>query len=253
MKGKALRRALQTSDVIRVGSEVPLIQDTTELITPQTAEEMLTRNKNNRPINWQAVEKWANVMASGGWKLHSQGIILDDQGNILTGQTRLWAVVYGGVGVYMRVSRGSPSDTANVIDRGRPQSSRDLATRRTERRHGPTEASIARCVCVLRGKTKPTADDIADILTGKDNILKAICETSIGAKKTKSMLMVLGAICNASSDRTSAVRLTKNLQALSGELEMSLLPYIAAACWGKGAAFGMALEKARAIVDKNAA
>ena len=127
---------------------------------------------------------------------------------------------------------------------------RSLSTRRTERRHGPTEASIARCVCVLRGKLKPTTDDIAEVIVMKNPILKAIGETSIGGKKTKSMIMVFGAICNACSDGEAAVRLTKNSPSLSSELEMELLPYEASMCWGKGASFGMALDRARVIVAR---
>lgn len=244
---RSLRRALASSDAIRVNAHLPLIQDATELVTPAMAEEMLKKNKRNRPVNWNEVEKLSKIMRAGKWQLHAQGIILDSAGNILTGQTRLWAVVYSDTSVYMRISRGSPTESAFVIDRGRPQSARDLSSRRTDRKHSPTEASIARCVCVLEGITKPTADDISVVLTNKDSALRMIMETAKGTNKTKAAMMILGAICEISEDSDVARRLTRRVQQLSEELEHALLPYFAEKCWNKGVAFGMALEKAKTI------
>ena len=166
LKGKALRRALETTDVLRVNADVPLIVTTTELITPTIAKDMLRRNPHNRPINWSKVEEYAETMRVGRWRLHDQGIMLDTADNVLTGQKRLWAVIKAGVNVYMRISRGNPPETAAVIDRGVPQSSRDLAARETGRLHSPTEASLARAILVLRGNLKPSADVIAAVLLG---------------------------------------------------------------------------------------
>lgn len=247
MKGKALRRALETKDITRVGASIPLIEDCTEFITPEIAQEMLTRNRNNRPVNWNKVEEYSKIMAKGEWKLHAQGIILDGNGNIITGQTRLWAVVYSGRGVYFRVSRGTPKDTANLIDRGRPQSARDLATRQTEKKHSPTEASMARCIAVLRGVSKPTIDQIAAILVEKQGYIATALKESAGTKKTKSVIMVLAAMCEAESDR-SIQDLSKRASYYAEKLEDRLKPHSAEECWNKGTAFGMALEQARKVI-----
>ena len=162
MKGKALKRALEV-DPIRAGGDIPLITDKTELITPTVAQEMLRANKDNRPINWKKVEEYSDAMVRGEWKLHAQGIVLDEGGNILTGQKRLWAVIYADVSVYMRVSRGNPKDTAKLLDRGDPQSARDLASRGTGRWHSPTESSIARACAALTGNMRPSKTQLADI------------------------------------------------------------------------------------------
>ena len=166
MKGKALRRALASSDALRINTEkdVPLIVTTTELITPTIAKEILKNNKKNRPVNWHKVEEYAATMREGRWRLHDQGIMLDTDGNVLTGQKRLWAIINADVNIYMRVSRGNPPDTAHIIDRGVPQSARDLAARDTGRMHSPTEASLARAILALNGNLKPSADDIAAVL-----------------------------------------------------------------------------------------
>jgi hypothetical protein len=248
MKGRALRRALMTTDVIRINSDIPAITDTTELISPEDAKQMLKRNARNRPVNWNKVEEFAAIMRRGDWKLHPQGIILDPEANILTGQTRLWAIVHAGVAIYMRVSRGSPADTAFVIDRGRPQSARDLSTRKTERKHSPTEASIVRCICVLRGQPKPSVDEIAHVIVEKDAILREVLKQCAGTKKDKALLMILGAIAETCDTVEAASSLASKSRVLADCLEQSLLPYSVQSCWGRGVSFGMAMRKAQEAV-----
>ena len=249
LKGKSLRRALTTVDSIRVNSSVPLIQDKTELISPDEAKEMLKKNKNNRPVNWRKVEEFSDIMRRGDWKLHPQGIILDKDGNILTGQTRLWAIIYAETSVYMRVSRGTPKDCAFVLDGGRPQSARDLSSRRTERRHSPTEASIARAVCILRGIARPNPDEIASVLTEKDEILSQIHKDCKGTEKTKTLLMVLGVVAELSKTRANVSAYAPRIPGIADKFEQALLPYKASSCWNRGVSFGMAMQKAQAIVE----
>jgi hypothetical protein len=245
---KAMKRAMTTSDALRINADVPLITDTTELITPEDAQEMLNRNQHNRPVNWNKVEEFAEIMRRGEWQFHPQGIILDPTGNIITGQTRLWAVVYAECSVYMRVSRGCPAEHASVIDRGRPQSARDLSTRKTERKHSPVEASMARCVAVLRGNNKPDTDCIAAVLVEKDAVLRRILKETAGGKKDKAMLMILGAIAETVTSEEEAAHRVMNARLLADKLESELLPYSAASCWGRGVSFGMALRKALVMV-----
>ena len=164
-KLKGMKRAAQSADAHRLSGDIPLIVDTTELITPEVAEKMLQKNKANRPISWPKVEQYKKMMLEDKWHFHSQGIILDETGNILTGQKRLWAVAMSGIAQYFRVSRGTPAQLAHLIDRGTPQSARDLASRKTERKHSPTENSICRAWYAIEGNLKPTADDIAFKLT----------------------------------------------------------------------------------------
>lgn len=249
MKGKALRRAIHTADAIRVNAPVPLITDSTELITPEIAREMLKRNQRNRPINWRSVERMAETIKRGEWQLHAQGIILDADQNIITGQTRLWAIIYSEKPVYLRVSRGTPREAANVIDRGRPQSARDLSSRSTQRRHSPLEASVARCVCVLRGQLRPTADQIASTLTEKNAVIATVCSMAKGVHKSKSSVMVLGAIAERFDDPASAEQATKRLDDLQSALDIALHPLTGTQCWGKGPGFRMALERAQNVLD----
>lgn len=249
MKGKALRRALETKDVYRINADVPLIVDTTELISPDTAYEMLDKNKNNRSINWRKVEEYAQLMKDGKWELHAQGIVLDTEGNVLTGQKRLWAIIYSGKNIYMRVSRGNPSQVARLLDRGNPQTARDLATRETGRKHGPVEGSIARGILAFNGKLKPSVDEMADMIEKNADIVNDVLETSKGIKKTKGIVMLLAAI---SMERVSKVKdLVGDIESMCNKLCNMLRPETPETCWNKKAAFTLAMKHAVEIVKEH--
>lgn len=50
---KAYRRASQTKDAARLTVDLPLIVDTTELITPEKAEEILKHNPTPNTLRWK--------------------------------------------------------------------------------------------------------------------------------------------------------------------------------------------------------
>jgi hypothetical protein len=248
MKGKALRRALATSHVDRITEDIPLITDQTEVITPERAYEFLARNENNRPINWKKVEEYAAIMKAGGWKLHAQGIILDGDGNVLTGQKRLWAVIHANVSVRMRVSRGSPKDTAALIDRGDSQSARDLASRVSGRKHSPTESSIARAILAARGRQRPSADETAEIMSQHSKELAVVIAAAATVKKTRAVTMLLAAIVVVDCTNEARAEMAARMSVLTSRLANALAPQTAEDCWGKGAAFGLAMAHAIKIV-----
>ena len=238
LKGRALKRALKTNSHHRL-YDVPLITDSTEYITPDIAEKMLGKNKNNRPINWNKVEEYRRLMEEGKWKLHSQGIILDEKGNILTGQKRLWAVIYSGTGQYFRVSKGCPADTASLIDRGTPQSNRDLASRQTERKHSPTEASIVRALLAIKGKIKPTPDEMAEMMVRYSDSLLQVIEKTKGVRKTKTRVVMIAALIH--KDKLEKIG---ELQMLAEKLDAQLSPYGIKKYWNRGGAFELLMNKA---------
>ena len=246
-KGNWKTRALATKDADRIYNDIPLITDETELITPDIAKGMLVKNKKNRPINWNKVEEFTKSMEAGEWKLHSQGIILDEKGNILTGQKRLWAVIYSNTSQYMRISRGCPSDAVNFIDRGSPQTPRDLASRRTERKHAPTEVSMARAILAINGIIRPSYDKLSDIIIEYSDIFSEAIRNTKGLKKTKTTLMILAAICYRYKQKGLSELKFGTTEFLSKRLEKELLPMDVDRCWNKGAAFTLAMEKALRI------
>lgn len=250
MKGKSLKRALKTSDAYRVGTNLPKITSKTELITPELAYEMLLKNEDNRPINWRKVEEFAETMRRGKWELHGQGIVVDVKGNLLTGQKRLWAVIYAGINVYMTVSYGNPQSAARLLDRGVPQSATDLASRGTGRKHKPMESSIARAMLALDGLLQPSKDALANEIEENAKHSTWAISATTGTRKTKSVLMILAAICRESKTETKIRRLCQDIDKLSEELSVVILPQTIKQCWGRGAAFSLAMGHARDIVKK---
>lgn len=250
---KAMRRALETKDAYRLGTNLPLITDETEFITPDKAKEYLLRNHHNRPVNFRKMDEYVRIMKAGKWELHSQGIIFDEKGDLLTGQTRLYAVVHSGVGVYMRVSRGNPRRIVNLLDRGRPQSARDLAARATGRggdddRISPLEASIARAMCVLEGTPRPSIDQLGDMIARNSDRGRIIVAETKGKQKTRGMMMILAAVCFIAKSEAEVKQITIHSEQLAEKLETVLMPHKPEKCWGKGVAFSMAMEQARLLV-----
>ena len=245
LKGKALKKALKTKDQHRLAG-IPLIQDQTILITPELAQKMLLKNKNNRPVNWNKVREYRRKMEAGEWEFHAQGIILDEKGNILTGQKRLYAVQQSGLPQYFRVSKGSPQKTAEYIDRGVAQSSRDLARRKTGRDHAMAEQGIARALYAIEGKNKVTLDEVYQKIVEYNEKFEYAIEQTKGVKKTKEMMMIIAALCHLDS----LEELLGSADILIKEFKQELHPSEVDQCWNKGAAFAMAMKIAVNVCKK---
>lgn len=103
------------------------IRTETTLVTPEKAQAWLTRNElNTRPLNTRRVQRFANSMRNNDWVLTHQGIAFDSDGNILDGQTRLYAVVESGMDVLMRVTYNVDPSVFGFIDVGGPRSVGDV-------------------------------------------------------------------------------------------------------------------------------
>lgn len=252
MKKRATRRAIETKDALRLIEDgIPLIQDSNEHITPAIAEEMLKRNENNRVINWNAVNKIVKQMKAGEWEFHAQGIILDGKNNILTGQKRLWAVVLGGIPHWFRVSRGSPSHTGRLIDRGIPQTSRDLASRGTKRKHSPIEDKMAKEILAIRRVVSPTLDEVANIMASYSNEFSVAMLSTKGTKKIKAVIMVMAALCYINNDDEINESAFVMVPELAKELEQKVYPILIKDCWRRPAAHFMVMETAVGLCQRS--
>lgn len=95
-------------------------------ITPDLAMKWLETNDNNRPVSAVRVQQLAKDMTDGVFELTHQGIAFDDDGKLIDGQHRLWAVVESKKTVTMFVCFGLPrSEVVHYIDDGRPRSMAD--------------------------------------------------------------------------------------------------------------------------------
>jgi hypothetical protein len=97
-----------------------------ERITKESAIKMLENNKNNRNVLQTRIKRYAQDMRSGLWITNGETIKIDEDGNILDGQHRLYAVVETGITIECYVIRGLPRSCFNTIDIGAPRSSASI-------------------------------------------------------------------------------------------------------------------------------
>lgn len=97
------------------------IRSAVEKITPEIATKILEEakeNVQNRNVTDTHVQWLASQMTSGKWALNGESIILDDEGQLLDGQHRLWAVVNCGITIESLVTRGVERKSFVTIDTG---------------------------------------------------------------------------------------------------------------------------------------
>lgn len=100
-------------------------------VTPEMAKQWLEMNmSNNRPVMKSTVHSYARMMRNGKWNLTHQGIAFDENGELIDGQHRLYAVVEANIPVTMNVSRNVhrvPGETF-TIDMGRKRTYANIVT-----------------------------------------------------------------------------------------------------------------------------
>jgi len=94
-------------------------------ISPEEAARLLEANAGNRRLDKSTVERYADAMRRGEWKLSHQGVAIDRDGNLLDGQHRLAAIVRSGVTVRMAVARQVDREAFSVLDTGKRRSAGD--------------------------------------------------------------------------------------------------------------------------------
>lgn len=95
------------------------------LMTAQTAQAILKRNTENRPIRWDSVARFCQLMEEGRWKLTTDAIGLDVNGRMVNGQHRLEALTRTCEPQWFLVKINVEPDAFPVIDSGRPRSPAD--------------------------------------------------------------------------------------------------------------------------------
>lgn len=109
-----------------------------ETITPEQADDLLSRNDSNRGISDGTVDTYARQMESGDWEFAGDPIRISKTDRLLDGQHRLSAVVKIGKAVDFMVMRGLENDVQDVLDSGRKRSAVD-----TLKMHGHANGAIA--------------------------------------------------------------------------------------------------------------
>lgn len=126
-----------------------------ELITPDRAAELLSRNTRNRPISKPYVRELRRELEEGRWKPTHQGVAITRSGNLADGQHRLTAIVESGISAPMLVAEGVADDAFDAIDQIRKRTGGQILAMAGVSRDAPRMVAIARAVlAVVHGNTK---------------------------------------------------------------------------------------------------
>lgn len=116
------------SIIIEKGSRVsnPKMKSNVVTVTPDIAKTWLRKNQKNRNLRAHLVERYANDMRNGLWRMTGEPIIFNCDGTLLDGQHRLAAVIECDREVPMLVVDGVASDAYEVIDSGASRKPQDM-------------------------------------------------------------------------------------------------------------------------------
>jgi hypothetical protein len=95
-------------------------------INPDIARHLLSTSPGNRKIRYWHVDVLAGAMARGEWRVTSQGIGIDKNGNLRDAHHRLMAVVKSGITIRSVVVMGLPLNAYEVTDTGIARNMADL-------------------------------------------------------------------------------------------------------------------------------
>ncbi len=105
-------------------------------LTPERATALLEHNTLNRPLNDQHVKRLAGQIQAGKWRFNGDTIKVSDDGAVLDGQHRLWAVIEAKASVETIIVRGIERDAFATIDTlRRPRSGADVVALSGTTRH----------------------------------------------------------------------------------------------------------------------
>jgi hypothetical protein len=107
---------------------------TTEIvdITPDLALDWLSANTHNRVLREARAQSLADAIRRGEWVLNGDAIRFSEDGTLLDGQHRLWAIAEAEMTVRSVVVRGLPRETQDTMDHGARRSLSDVLTLRGE-------------------------------------------------------------------------------------------------------------------------
>lgn len=123
-----------------------------EMIDPEMALRFLeTMHQSNRGITQSNVDFLAAQMRTGLWRVIHQGLAFDEDGRLIDGQHRLWALIETKMTLPFMVTHGVKREDVGVIDTGIVRTYKDHA-HYNGWNQDPMTAALARCI-VLGPKT----------------------------------------------------------------------------------------------------
>ncbi len=94
-------------------------------MTPERALGLLDRNTHNRAFKRTGLQRFEKLLSTGHWHLTWDAVAISDDGTLLNGQHRLWAIVQTGISAPVLFVSGLPAASQNVGDSGIRRQIRD--------------------------------------------------------------------------------------------------------------------------------
>ena len=95
-------------------------------VTPDMAFEMLEKNTMNRNIDEKRVRLYAKDMKSNRWALNGSTIVIAEDGTLLDGQHRLWAITEAKIPVQLLIVYNADKDSIVTMDIGKVRSASNI-------------------------------------------------------------------------------------------------------------------------------
>jgi len=149
------------------------------IITPEKADEILSKNKLNRSISASVVNKYARDMISGRWLLNGQTIKISKDGKLLDGQHRLEASKKAKKGFPAIIVEGLSEETFSSLDIGHRRSVSDILRERGENNTIVLASALrwlwmVRNNVVLAANSSPTNGELLALLEECPQIRKSL-------------------------------------------------------------------------------
>jgi hypothetical protein len=126
-----------------MADETPNLVHEVRLITPDEAKHLLIRVRNDAPIDKRQVSTYARDMAAGLWKLNGDPIILDQEGEVMSGRLRLHAAIEAAAAFPTLIVRNVDSTHFDTIDALRRRTVSDIMSIRKEKNGRALAAALA--------------------------------------------------------------------------------------------------------------
>lgn len=104
--------------MVNAATDQKIVNVRVQTITPETASRFLQMNTGNRRLRKNHVDRLAESMARGEWKMNGDAIRIGYDGKLVDGQHRLSACVKSGIPFESIVVSGIKNDVFDTIDKG---------------------------------------------------------------------------------------------------------------------------------------
>lgn len=148
-------------------------------ITPHLAQQMLTRNTHNRPLNAAHVDEYTRDMLANHWRENGDGIRFDWNGVMVDGQHTTTAILRSGTTINTLIVTNLDPAVQETIDAGRKRSASDMFSLTNENNASILSSVTARVWKWNRGDrrlngTRPTKAELRDTLAEYPSLRRSV-------------------------------------------------------------------------------